>query len=259
MAPYPDQIGVRFAPIPGHDGYAASDDGFIWSLWAERRSRHGEVWHRLAIRLDEKGYQRVSFGPRGKRSSVRVHSLVLKAFRGEPEPGQEACHANGDRADNRLSNLRWDTHQANIADSIAAGTFVYRRGELNGRAKLSPDDVAAIHRLRRAGQSQSSVAKRFGVTKTTIRLIEQGKVWRELHPDFPAYLEATRKARVERPTDTEAAITESLRRAAREWEANVARSPSDFGFPEGSGNAPPPPAGYLLYPDGRAEWLGRRD
>lgn len=33
-----------------------------------------------------------------------------------------ACHNNGIGADNRLSNLRWDTAKSNMADQILHGT-----------------------------------------------------------------------------------------------------------------------------------------
>lgn len=51
-----------------------------------------------------------------------VHKLVLEAFVGPRPPGLEACHNNGDGTDNRVSNLRWDTHKANMADQFKHGT-----------------------------------------------------------------------------------------------------------------------------------------
>lgn len=37
--------------------------------------------------------------------------------------GMEACHNNGDQLDNRIENLRWDTHSANIYDQVAHGNI----------------------------------------------------------------------------------------------------------------------------------------
>jgi hypothetical protein len=34
----------------------------------------------------------------------------------------EGCHGDGDPANNRLSNLRWDTHSGNVQDSLAHRT-----------------------------------------------------------------------------------------------------------------------------------------
>ena len=47
---------------------------------------------------------------------VRVHLLVLEAFRG-PRPYRcEALHGNDIPHDNRASNLRWGSRRENLAD-----------------------------------------------------------------------------------------------------------------------------------------------
>lgn len=51
-----------------------------------------------------------------------VHPLVLEAFVGPRPPGMEACHADGNKTNNALSNLRWDTKRANELDAIRLGT-----------------------------------------------------------------------------------------------------------------------------------------
>jgi hypothetical protein len=38
-----------------------------------------------------------------------------------PEPGQELCHYDGDPANNRAGNLRWDSHKGNGADMARHG------------------------------------------------------------------------------------------------------------------------------------------
>lgn len=54
-------------------------------------------------------------------TSRRVHLLVLEAFVGPCPPGLEGCHTNGDGLDNKLTNLRWDTHAANMQDRLRHG------------------------------------------------------------------------------------------------------------------------------------------
>jgi hypothetical protein len=68
-------------------------------------------------------------------------------FRGPCPPGMEACHNNGDPTDNRLCNLRWDTHANNEADKIRHGTYFIRarlKGERNGNSKLTEEEVRLI-------------------------------------------------------------------------------------------------------------------
>lgn len=46
---------------------------------------------------------------------------MLEAFFGPPPEGTFGCHADGDPANNRLSNLRWDTQTNNLRDVVNHG------------------------------------------------------------------------------------------------------------------------------------------
>lgn len=61
---------------------------------------------------DARGHLKVDLC--GRR--VFVHRLVLDAFVGPCPDGMEGCHNNGNPADNRVENLRWDTRSANVID-----------------------------------------------------------------------------------------------------------------------------------------------
>jgi hypothetical protein len=57
----------------------------------------------------------------GTPCRFKVARLVLEAFVGLCPAGMEACHFNDDPADNRLENLRWDTHSNNHYDLVRNG------------------------------------------------------------------------------------------------------------------------------------------
>jgi hypothetical protein len=173
----PQVTGVTFRPIPDKEGYVAGDNGSIWSRWTERHPVLSDQWRPLTQREDRKGYLRIAFGSRENRTAVMVHRLILLAFAGQPEAGQEACHINSDRTDNRPANLRWDTHRANVQDSIEAGTFIVRRGIKNGRARLNEDDVRTIRERHAKGDAIKALARKFGLTPTAVRYIVQRKTW----------------------------------------------------------------------------------
>lgn len=59
--------------------------------------------------LDGHGYLTV-------KGAGLVHRLVLRAFVGACPPGQVCRHLNGDKKDNRLSNLAWGTLLENRQD-----------------------------------------------------------------------------------------------------------------------------------------------
>ena len=107
-------------PIPGAADYEASDLGHIRSLDRERNGRfyRGVV---LKPREDADGYLRVNItNDRGERQhNESVARLVLMAH--DPEgyrPGLHACHGPNGRRDNRLTELRWDTPEANRVEAL---------------------------------------------------------------------------------------------------------------------------------------------
>lgn len=114
-------MNERWLPVVGYESsYEVSDQGHIQSLdrvqtipgrWGkpiERRLR-GQM---LKPKPLPSGYLRVSLAG----NDVYIHIAVLEAFIGPCPSGEEACHGNGTNSDNRLTNLRWDTHEANERD-----------------------------------------------------------------------------------------------------------------------------------------------
>ncbi len=55
------------------------------------------------------------------------------------------------------------------------------QGELNGRAKLTEQDVYAIKQLLKLGHTQRDIGRKFGVYSSTISMINTGKLWKHLN------------------------------------------------------------------------------
>ena len=156
-----------FKEIPGLPNHRASSDGTIWSKWASKP-------HRLRPKLD-RGYEIVTICHEGAQRTESVHRLVCSAFHG-PCPGKypqwHACHKNGNRRDNRPENLRWATAKENMADQYRHGTRI--RGETNHAAKLTAADVVTIRSIKR---NTKMLARKFGVSKTTIKQVRCRDTW----------------------------------------------------------------------------------
>ena len=75
----------------------------------------------VGLNASPNGYVNVGLRLNGKRKWFAVHRLVLLAFVGEPKDGEEACHFDGTRSNNKLSNLRWDFHAGNAKDMVRHG------------------------------------------------------------------------------------------------------------------------------------------
>lgn len=101
--------------IPGYEGlYSVSDMGRIRS-----ESRLDTVGRRITGRImrcgkHKDGYSQIDLRKDGKRNKVLVHKAVMSAFVGECPDGCEVNHINEDKTDNRLENLEYITHLANI-------------------------------------------------------------------------------------------------------------------------------------------------
>lgn len=65
----------------------------------------------------------VDLSKNNKVKKFHIHKLVLTSFVGPCPDGMEACHfPDRDVTNNRLDNLRWDTHSNNEADKLIHGT-----------------------------------------------------------------------------------------------------------------------------------------
>ena len=173
-------IGERWREIPGYElYYAASNYGRIKSLL--RTVRRGDGVRMVRERILKpgivtSGHFIVGIHRKGVTETHKVHRLVLESFIGPCPPGMGACHDDGDPSNNRLDNLRWDTHQANMDDKIRHGTLA--KGERQGLAKLTDEKVREIRARLAKGELQYEIAAAYGVCKTSISFIKAGKTWR---------------------------------------------------------------------------------
>ncbi|HRE44059.1 MAG TPA: NUMOD4 motif-containing HNH endonuclease [Terricaulis sp.] len=148
----------RWAKVPG-EPYFVSTLGRVRRLGGSIRKLHTKA----------NGYQRVSIG---HDREAYVHRLVCLAFYGPPPtPTAHADHINGDRADNRLENLRWLSPEENRARRKVA------RGEQRPEARLTADDIRAI---RASTQPGTVIAPLYGVSHKHISSIRLRKVWKHV-------------------------------------------------------------------------------
>ena len=109
----------RWLPVPGYEGlYEVSDWAHVKSL--PRNTTRGGI---MKQSTGQHGVQVVNLTRNGKQRVRLVHHLVLEAFVGPCPEGRECCHGDGNPANNRLGNLRWDTHEANMQDAARHGTI----------------------------------------------------------------------------------------------------------------------------------------
>lgn len=127
------------------------------------------------------GYLALNIFPtKDKAVMESIHVLVLTEFVSPRPDGYHGCHCDGDKTNNKLDNLRWDTVKENIGDQVRHGTFA--RGERSGNSVLNDDLVRQIRGEHRPepGRSSRSLAKKYGVSPVTIKRIVNGTMWRHV-------------------------------------------------------------------------------
>lgn len=137
-------------PIPSAPEYFATDEGEIF--------RNGRV---LRISTNGRGYIKVKLSMRSVRRDAYVHRLICEAFHGPCPTGMQCRHLDGNKANNRPSNLVWGTRDENAVDRQIHGTL--REGANHHRAVLTVSQVVEARRRARNGEQVDVVAADMGL------------------------------------------------------------------------------------------------
>lgn len=124
------------------------------------------------FRRGGRGYAYLADGPASRVMCEIAHGKA-------PSLGHEAAHSCGKGHFGCINpqHLRWATKQENESDKHNHGTRLV--GSQLPWAKLMESQVREIRRLK--GQfSQPEIAARFGVSKSTIGLILNNRIWRHV-------------------------------------------------------------------------------
>lgn len=112
--------------------------------------------------LSSTGYPTVMLGRKG--GSRCLHDLVLAAFVGPRPEGFDACHKDGDKIHNTVTNLRWGTRADNMRDLTRHG----------GR-KLTLNQAKWCRERAGLGETQTALAREFGVCVSQMNNIVHGR------------------------------------------------------------------------------------
>ena len=165
--------------IPNFPNYRITRDGQIWS-----KPRLGTKGGFRQLSLSKFGYFTIDLWHDGKCQVCFVHRLVLETYVGPRPKNMEACHFNGNKTDNKVGNLRWDTKSENSLDSVRHGTHagLKRKGEKHPLSKLTEDKVRVIRYLRNVAKfSLKDIAWQFDIAFQTVSKICTGRSWKHLH------------------------------------------------------------------------------
>ena len=87
------------------DEYLVSDEGFVLNKQQTKK---------LKPSINPKGYQMVNLLINGQRKGISVHILVARAFCDGYKKGLTVNHIDGNKLNNKATNLEWITNEDNI-------------------------------------------------------------------------------------------------------------------------------------------------
>lgn len=148
------------------DNYEASDNGLI---------RNAKTGREVKQFVGKDGYLRTQIA--GKTRTV--HRLIACAFV-PAEPGKDFVnHKDGNKKNNCIDNLEWVTRSENMKHAYDNG-LKSSVGVMNGRSKLTEEDVAFIREHYVAGNKEfgaKALSKKFSVARQTISAVVNRQNW----------------------------------------------------------------------------------
>lgn len=124
------------------------------------------------------GYPSVDLCANGSKKTHSVHVLVAEAFIGSRPQGYTVNHKDADRTNNLVSNLEWVTQSRNVKHAYELG-LRDARGEGNGKAKLTEQDVIVLRRQAKGAPRGffAEQARRLGVSDRAVSNAVSGRTW----------------------------------------------------------------------------------
>jgi len=150
--------------------YLVTRDGNVWS----------EIHNRFLKQTTENGYMILNLRIDSKTYKKYVHRMVAEVYIPNPDNKPEVNHTYGDKSDNRVENLEWNTRLENMQHAYKNG-LINNTGELHGHSQLTEADILEIYKLKDSGLKQREIAKRFSISENQVSLIVRGKSWSDLY------------------------------------------------------------------------------
>lgn len=130
------------------------------------------------------GYYSVNLSKNQKRKTIRIHTLVAKAFivNDDPDKKTHVNHKDGDKSHNEATNLEWATPKYNNQHAFKTG-LNSQSGEDNCGVKISEEDAKFIRRCyipydKKYGRK--ALADRFGISVVQVARIVKKERWKSI-------------------------------------------------------------------------------
>lgn len=154
---------VQYKYIEGTDSVYASSDGEIVKFL------NGSPGYSYSASKNNAGYWRIGLLYKGKRKHLLVHRMVAMAFHPKKRRCTTVNHIDGDKGNNRPSNLEWMTHTQNVRHA-------YKHGLAKGRPHkiITEETIKSVVLYFKNGSKPQDIAKRHGLNIQEVKKITGG-------------------------------------------------------------------------------------
>ena len=171
--------------ISGYEGYyQVSTSGNVRSKTRKvYNPRYGEqlrLGKMLSPAINKNGYVQVGLSKNGIRKSLKVHSLVAKAFLKEITGKKEVNHKDGNKLNNHIDNLEWCNRSENVLHAFRSGLKTKPKGAKNGQSKITSKEVLeirSIYKGRGNGPSLDKIAEMYNLGRSQVTRIVKRQSW----------------------------------------------------------------------------------
>lgn len=169
--------------VIGYNGkYQVSNLGRVKSITRVITSPNRSSLYKLGRILrpiNHHGYKCVFLANSGNQKRNTIHRLVVSSFLPNPNGLKEVNHKNGIKGDNRLDNLEWCTRSENMlhAFKVCGRVNAGLKGDKNPAAKLTPENVRDIRRMKLSGIAAKEIAEKFNLNKGYVFAIIARDSW----------------------------------------------------------------------------------
>lgn len=117
-----------FQLIKDFPNYRIHSNGLIESCIERGSNLPTSEWRELKQIYDKAcGYMIVTLCKEGKKKNKRVHRLLCEAFLPNPHNKKHVNHIDGNKLNNYLTNLEWNTPKENAIHAVRTGLCDERR------------------------------------------------------------------------------------------------------------------------------------
>ena len=146
--------------------YYVTDTGEIFA----KRMFDGKLSQKNPTLNKNRGYWYV----RTELGNYAVHRLVAQAFVPNPLGKPTVNHIDGNKNNNRASNLEWATYKEQSDHAIRTGLSKKMKKNEGSRLKWTDEQVKTVYSLVKGGLSYSKAGATIGMPYSTVAHIMRG-------------------------------------------------------------------------------------